>query len=237
VTPITLFVVVGTRAQARVEVIAEIKRLALLQLAEHGAPGLSLRAIARSVGMVSSGIYRYYPSRDDLLTALIIDAYESLGAAAERADSGCRRVDLWGRWRATATAARTWALEHRPQWGLIFGTPVPGYAAPVDTIGAATRFTAVLIELLIEQESRHGPIGVAVHRPLVAQLVDLADRSGAPVSPQAMQVGLQAWTTIVGAITMELFGHYHNVIEPADAMFDAIVVTYGTMIFGPPKRR
>src|SRR5215472_7081460 len=82
------------RERARAELTREIKQEARRQLAAHGAQGLSLRAVARELGMVSSALYRYFPSRDELLTALIIDAYDALGEAAEAASAGRPAADL-----------------------------------------------------------------------------------------------------------------------------------------------
>ena len=101
------------RERARAELTREIKEEARRQVAAEGAQGLSLRAVARQLGMVSSAVYRYYPSRDSLLTALIIDAYDSLGAAVETADAGQPRSDLRGRWRAICHSAGNWAVAPR----------------------------------------------------------------------------------------------------------------------------
>src|ERR1700734_3312099 len=139
------------RERARAELTREIKKEARRQLAPSGAQGLSLRAVARELGMVSSAIYRYFPSRDELLTALIIDAYNALGEAAEAADSGVPAdsggavdsgvpaADVRGRWRAVCGAIRAWALAHPHEYALIYGSPVPGYQAPEATIGPAAR--------------------------------------------------------------------------------------------------
>src|SRR5690348_15569859 len=126
------------RARVRAEMIDEIKATARRHLAVDGA-NLSLRAVARDLGMVSSAFYRYFASRDDLLTALIIDAYDALGDAAERAEAAADRADLRGRWLTTCRAVRGWALDHPPEYALIYGSPVPGYRAPQDTIPPATR--------------------------------------------------------------------------------------------------
>src|SRR5215470_16088728 len=129
------------RARARAELTREIKEEARRQLAEVGGNGLSLRAVARELGMVSSALYRYYPSRDDLLTALIIDAYDAVGKAAEdavAAASGAGR-----KWAAACHAIREWALAHPHEYALLYGSPVPGYQAPQDTIGPALRDSVV----------------------------------------------------------------------------------------------
>ena len=121
--------------QITAEIVAEARK----QLAVHGAAGLSLRAVAREVGMVSSAIYRYFASRDELLTALIIDTYDSLGDVAEdaaRASEGRPPLD---RWVDVAVAIRGWALQHRNEYALVYGTPVPGYEAPQDTTTSGTR--------------------------------------------------------------------------------------------------
>ena len=131
-----------TRQRVRAELTAEITDAARRQLAEVGAAALSLRAVAREVGMVSSAVYRYFPSRDDLLTRLIIDGYDSVGAAAERADDPSAAPR--DRWLAVCRAVRAWAHAHPHEYGLLYGSPVPGYAAPPDTIPAAARVGLVL---------------------------------------------------------------------------------------------
>jgi AcrR family transcriptional regulator len=103
------------------------------------------------MGMVSSALYRYFASRDDLLTALILDAYNALGEAAEAADAAVTgRSQLRARWLATARGIRGWALRTPAEYALLFGTPVPGYAAPADTITAAARTPVVLIRILAD---------------------------------------------------------------------------------------
>jgi AcrR family transcriptional regulator len=158
------------RERARAELTREIKEAARRQLAAVGADGLSLRAVARELGMVSSALYRYYPSRDDLLTALIIDAYDALGEAAENAVAdACPGAGAGGvgagagraRWVAACHAIRGWALAHPQEYALIYGSPVPGYRAPEATIGPAARvplaFAGVLSEAVAAGELAAGP--------------------------------------------------------------------------------
>ena len=133
----------GLRARMRAELTAEIKEEARRQLAAEGAPGLSLRAVTRSLGMASSAIYRYFPSRDDLLTALIVDAYDAIGRAAEEADAACPPDDFGGRWRSVGLAVRAWSLANPHEYALVYGSPVPGYQAPQDTVGPASRVILV----------------------------------------------------------------------------------------------
>jgi AcrR family transcriptional regulator len=152
------------RERARAELTREIKEEARRQVAAEGAQRLSLRAVARELGMVSSAVYRYFPSRDSLLTALIIDAYDALGAAVESADSGQPRSDLRGRWRAICHSVRDWAVARPHEYALIYGSPVPGYRAPQDTIAPASRAGLVLGHLLTDAwagRAIHGANGAA----------------------------------------------------------------------------
>src|SRR5262244_3234056 len=138
------------RERVRAELIREITEIARRQLATDGAAGLSLRAVARELGMVSSAIYRYFPSRDELLTALIIEAYDALGGAAEAASARPPPADVRGRWRAACHAVRDWALAHPHEYALIYGSPVPGYQAPQATIAPAIRVARVIGGLLAD---------------------------------------------------------------------------------------
>src|SRR4051812_1829686 len=135
------------RARVRAEMTEEIKSIAKRHLAADGA-NLSLRAVARDLGVVSSAIYRYFASRDDLLTALIIDAYNGVGQVIEDADASADPADFTGRWLAVTHAVRTWALAVPHEYMLIYGSPVPGYRAPMDTVPAAVRGTTVLGAIL-----------------------------------------------------------------------------------------
>ncbi len=104
--------------------------------------------MARDLGVVSSAVYRYFDSRDALLTALIVDGYDSLGEAAEVAEARVSRRDLAGRWMALGRGIRAWALDRPHEFALLYGSPVPGYAAPPDTIGPASRPVFVLTAIL-----------------------------------------------------------------------------------------
>ena len=212
----------GVREQNRLDNTEAIKSVARRHLAEHGAAALSLRAVTREVGMVSSAVYRYFPSRDDLLTALIIDAVDAVGAAAEEADRSCRRDDLAGRWTAIAHAIRTWAHDHPHEYALVYGSPVPGYAAPPDTVAPAARVSLVVLQLLVDGVESgairtDGPLRTT--RALRRDLARLRDF--APGVPDPVLVrGLYLWTQLFGHLSYELFGHLHGVIEDYDALFD-----------------
>ena len=221
----------GIRERARVELTAEIVRLARVQVEQLGAPNLSLRAIARDLGIASSAIYRYFDSRDALLTQLIIQSYDHLGDTVERADRGVkRRRDFLARWRAMTGAIRGWALANPAEYGLLFGTPVPGYAAPTDTIGPASRYTAVLIQLIIDMEAAGHRSAEKVPAPLRRDYAAFRKRFDVPASDAMLMNGMVAWANVMGAINLELFGHFHNVIDTPAALFDAVVEQQGARL-------
>lgn len=213
----------GARALARAEMIRQIVETARAHLATDGAAGLSLRAVARDLGMVSSAVYRYVPSRDDLLTVLITQAYDALGEAAEQAESLVARDDLPGRFRSVARAVRRWAFAHEHEFALIFGSPVPGYRAPDTTIPPATRVPALLISI-IQDAVATGRVPPTLPPPPAAVLAAIAparaafDIPGAAVPPELVVRGLMAWTYLFGAVSFDLFGHRHNVLADERAV-------------------
>ena len=147
------------RERARAEITKEILDAGRHHLATDGATGISLRAIARDLGMASSAVYRYVASRDELLTKLIIDAYDSLGAAAESGEAAVDRADLLGRWTTICTTVRDWAIANPNEYALVYGSPVPGYVAPTDTIGPASRVSNLLVQLMFDLVTRRAESG------------------------------------------------------------------------------
>lgn len=218
------------RARARAEITGEILAAARSQLAEHGSAALSLRAVAREVGMVSSAVYRYFPSRDALLTALIVEAYDGVGSAAEAAAVAATDATRRDRWAAICRAIRAWAIARPHEYALIYGSPVPGYEAPTTTIGPATRAAATLIQVLVDEghdkgHDEHRPV-VPLGRPLPATLgPDIARlrETFRGVPDPTIARGLIAWSALFGTISFELFGQFHNVIDDRDAWFDLAI--------------
>ncbi len=221
------------RERAREEITAEILCAARARLAVSGPGELSLRAVARDVGMVSSAVYRYFASRDQLLTALLIRAYDELGAVAEAADDAVPdRADCAARWRMTCRAVRDWAVEHPHDYALLYGSPVSGYAAPQDTIIPATRVIVRLVEIIAFAYRRSAraplpPPGAPAGfedaiRGARGAIVDLG--VGASDAPAEL-VGrtLMAWTTIFGTISFELWGHLVGSVDDPATYYEGVV--------------
>ena len=204
---------------------AEIKAIARQHLQTDGA-NLSLRAVARDMGMVSSAVYRYFASRDELLTALILDAYNSLADAVEAADASVTdRTRLRDRWLASARAVRSWAMTTPAEYALLYGSPVPGYAAPQETAAAAARSVFVLVRILADglasgvltaADQPTGQLDEAVRADLARVRDDIA-----PGLPEGLLFrGMTSWTHLFGTVSFELFGQYNNVIEAREEFFD-----------------
>jgi AcrR family transcriptional regulator len=209
------------RARVRAELTNEIVSAAREELASTGAAGLSLRAVARRLEMVPSALYRYFPSRDALLTALIVEAYEAVGMAAADADgrSGRNPAD---RWNAVCTAVRGWGHDHPNEWALVYGSPVPGYQAPQDTVEAALKVTRVIAGIFADAIPSGTPAPgrlpaapdtmAAVVGPIEAELLP-----GRP--PEAVAWVVMAWTGLIGMVSLELFGHYEGATTDFQQVF------------------
>lgn len=191
------------RAENRAWMEAEILRLGQEQLHTQGPAALSLREIARDLGIASSAVYRYVADRDQLLTLLVVSAYTNIADHVESAvnsrDSDESPV------RVFAAAMREWAVQHPAEWGLIYGTPVPGYAAPADqTTDPGVRLMVLLAGLLAEVDAQ----GVSPAGDFRAFLIASNEELRLGIDPEQLAVGIQAWCSITGTISMEVFGQF-----------------------------
>lgn len=220
------------RERARQEITAEILTAARLRLQQAGPGELSLRAVARDVGMVSSAVYRYFPSRDELLTALLITAYDELGAAAEAADDAVAdREDHLARWVATCRAARRWSVTHPHDYALLYGSPVHGYAAPQDTVGPATRVIVRLVQIIVDAHAGAAvppaaPAGAGDPSTIVAGALAFISERGisGEHAPEIVVRTLMAWSTLFGTLSFELWGHLVGSVSDFDDYFDHVVL-------------
>jgi AcrR family transcriptional regulator len=211
----------GVRERARAEITSAIITEAHRQLAEVGPTALSLRSVARELGLASSALYRYFASRDDLLTALIIDAYDALGEAAEHAGALHATASPSQRWCAVAGAIRDWGRLNPHLYALLYGSPVPGYHAPDDTIGPASRVSLALIGV-VDDAYRAGllaPRNLAPNEPLRQDAERLL--AGTSFALPAEMIGplVAAWTQLFGLVSFELFGQTRNAFEAHDDLF------------------
>ncbi|MFI5691653.1 TetR/AcrR family transcriptional regulator [Kribbella sp. NPDC051586] len=209
------------RERARAELTEEIKSAARRQLATVGAEALSLRAVSRELGMVSSALYRYFPSRDDLLTALIIDAYDALGTAAEGAADG---DDLLAEWVAIYAAVRDWARAHPHEYALIYGSPISGYKAPQTTVEPAVRVPLLLLGLLQRAQASgrlRPPSDAPEPSGLLGQQVGVLVELAPGVPTAVLLRTVIVWTQLFGMISFELFGQLVGSMDPADEFYES----------------
>ncbi|NTW50116.1 MAG: TetR/AcrR family transcriptional regulator, partial [Chlorobiales bacterium] len=126
-----------------------IKETAWKQIAQFGAPALSLRAIARELNITAPAIYNYFPDRDALVTALVIDAFTSFGDCQLEARDKFPREQILERFLATGVAYRQWAITYPQRYQLIFGTPIPGYEAPLmEVLPSSARSLSALVSVI-----------------------------------------------------------------------------------------
>ena len=214
---------VGKRQESREQIEAKIVELGRRQLVDHGAAGLSLRAIARDLGMVSSAVYRYVSSRHELLTLLLVDAYSDLADAVDRARETVG--DLWSDdVIAIARTARRWALAHPAGWALLYGSPVPGYHAPAErTVAVGTRVVGAIFDAVAAGIAT-GDIRLTndpAPQPMSSDFELIRQEFGFPGDDRVIAKCFLLWAAVLGAISLEVFGQYgtDTLTDPA-AVFD-----------------
>lgn len=190
-----------------------IKETAWQQIAKEGAPALSLRAIARTLKITAPAIYNYFPSRDDLVTALIVDAFTSLGESQKESIHSIPGDRLQARLSTLGLAYRDWALTYPQRYQLIFGTPIPGYEAPADiTLPAAAWALIPLIETLqaLSEADKLRTENIAQLTPALRSMLEawqeFVQKSGIHVHLEALYLALVIWSRVHGLVTLEI-GH------------------------------
>ncbi|MEV4098277.1 TetR/AcrR family transcriptional regulator [Streptosporangium saharense] len=216
------------RERKRAATIEEIKSVAIDQLAADSGQ-MTLRGVAREVGLTVQSLYNYFPSREDLITALVADAHNALADAVQTAAREQQELPASERLVRVALAYRRWAVEHRARFLLIYGTPVPGYRAPEEgpTTGAARRLGATLVEVVFGDWSAAELAGI--HRPgeddrPVPALATAAELFSPGMPPAALGLGLDLWGRIHGLVMLEILGHLPWLGSDAEANYhDAMI--------------
>ncbi|HEY0643633.1 MAG TPA: TetR/AcrR family transcriptional regulator [Nocardioides sp.] len=224
------------RARAREQTMRDIVRIGRQHLATDGAAALSLRAVARDLGVVSSAVYRYVENRDELLTLLVVDGYDELGDAVDAALAPIARGDHARRMMAIGRAVRAWALAEPATYALLFGSPVPGYEAPAErTTEPGTRVIRRLVEVwedawiageLTLPDESVGP------RRLARDLTRIRRDLGITAPDALVARGMLAWAALFGCVSFEVFGQYGpgTFTDPKDIFehhLQALVATVG----------
>ncbi|MFD8280106.1 TetR-like C-terminal domain-containing protein [Streptomyces solisilvae] len=205
---------------------AVIKTTARQLLVKLGAGGLSLDAVARDSGLALSEVKAVYPHRDDLLTALLIDAYDDSAAAMEQADAAAREAgaSAGARLLAATRALRRWSFANPGEFTLVYGSPVPDYHAPQDTVPPASRTPAVLAGIVrsaLEAGELTAPRREVPGPPLLLpEAVQLF--GGTPEAPYAdlIERGIVLWSNLIGLLVFQVFSRTHDSVRDEAAFFD-----------------
>ncbi len=203
----------------------EIKALARQQMATSGTASLALNAIARAMGVVPSALYRYYPDRDALITALIVDAFERLAGTLRAADAAAG-PNHGARLLAASRAYRRWALDNPVDFQLIFGNPIPDYHAPVAQTGPAMqRVFAVFLDIIDQAHAAGLLRPVPESRQSTLAVCGPNDPFSA-YAPPVMYSGLEGWAAMHGVVTLELFGHMRHSVADPEAFYASHMLDY-----------
>jgi AcrR family transcriptional regulator len=214
------------RQRARAQTLEDITRIGRSHLATEGAAALSVRAVARDLGVVSSAIYRYVRSRDDLLTLLVVDGYDELGDAVDEAEARVRRANFRGRFLAIGRAVREWAKREPATYALLFGSPVPGYQAPAErTTGPGTRVIVALVRLWQDAHVA-GVVETPgstprIPRVLSADVKRIRGQLEMTAPDDLVLRGVLSWAALFGCVSFEVFGQYGpDTFAATDELFE-----------------
>ena len=205
------------RKRFRAQIRDEIKQAALRQLATSGPAGVSVNAIGKELGVSGPALYRYFSSRDELLTELVIDAYHDLAAALREAIRKTPGQPARRRFEAFARTYRGWAIAQPHRYRLLFGPPLPGYDAHAERlIEAAQASMDLLIEALPNHSDARRPT-----KSLAAELTRWANARGAAVDPSTALRVILTWSRLHGFVSLEIAGNYASLSIDPDQLFEA----------------
>jgi AcrR family transcriptional regulator len=213
----------SVRDRRRAETVREIKAAALEQLAEGGPSGLSLRGVARAVGMTVQSLYHYFDNRDELLTALVVDGHRALAAAVEDAADATRGRPQAERLFAASNAYRRWALANRPAFLLLYGTPVPGYEPPSreEVIRASVSLAEPFLDVVFDGWSAEQLARVPL-QPGTERLAEV-DTTKVPLPLGALALFYELRAQMHGLVMLELVGHLAPMNDHGEDLFRGMI--------------
>ena len=197
----------------------EIKAVASRQMAESGTASLSLTAIARAMELVPSALYRYFPDRDALITALLLDAFEHLAEALRAADASAPPTHYGERLMAAAMVYRSWSLANPIAFQLVFGNPIPGYDAPLELTGPAMQRVFGVFLGTRQEALDAGKLRPVADFQAESLCPPQPGKSFGHYAPPVMYSGLAGWTVMHGVVTLELFGFLAHSMQDVEAFY------------------
>lgn len=209
---------VTMRERYRSQVRDEVKQIALRQLAELGPGGLSVSAIGKELGVSGPALYRYFASRDELLTELVIDAYNDLADALSAATRDVPSRTPRARFEALARKYRSWALAQPHRYRLLYGPPLPAYDAHAQRlVDASQQAMNLLIDTLPDVASIRL---TRSNRPLGSELSHWARRQDLDIKPAIALTAILIWTRVHGFISLEIAGAFSSMGIDPDSIFE-----------------
>lgn len=199
-----------------------IKEIAWKQIAEFGAPALSLRAIARELKITAPAIYNYFPDRDALVTALIIDAFTSFGDWQLEARDSFPLQDHSGRMKAIGLAYREWAHRYPQRYQLIFGTPIPGYQGPIEKILPSSARSLSALVSVVEAMRVAGKLNIETFPKVKAEYkpsFEMWKTYGGEADILSLSVAMVIWTRVHGIVSLEIQGNLPPFGHKGDALY------------------
>jgi AcrR family transcriptional regulator len=230
------------RDRVRAETTAEIKQTARQILVQQGPEAVTLRAIAREMGMTAPALYRYFGSHEDLIRHVVGDLFTEIGAgigaAIDAAGGGMTEKMI-----AACREFRRWGLGHKAEFGLLFGTPLPSLEAAHDDVVAecAGKFSGVFFALFYELWHKQPfpiPGDDEIDPGLREQLARYQEALGVDLPLGAGLTFLRCWVRLYGMVSLEVFGHLHFALEDAAPMFEITLAELASMVnleYPPPK--
>ncbi|WP_433042463.1 TetR/AcrR family transcriptional regulator [Dactylosporangium sp. CS-033363] len=216
------------RERLRAFTVKEIKTVATTLMTRGGPDAVTLRAIARHMGLTPSALYAYYPTRDALITALTIDESQAMVDAMETARDALPADDKSGRLQAWVTAFRTWAMANPAGFRLVFGDPISGYRPPNDGTVALieNRACAGFIALVAAAWPLDGGPAPTEHEwtDFPTALVQDVRAAFPAVPPAAAALALRQWAALHGLLALEIRGRLSTHTRRPEKLYKAAIM-------------
>jgi AcrR family transcriptional regulator len=198
------------RERARESTRAQARKIAARQLADGGIEALSLKAIAAELGLTGPAIYRYFANRNELLTELIVGAYDDLAAALGAAAQAAAKKPPESEVRAVANAFRDWGRAQPHLFRLLYAAPVPGYDANAGPLASAAQRSLDILLRALDRAAAGRPVQPPLGSSLAAQL---------PGNPDVTYRGVTGWSRLYGFVALEIEGAFASMGIDASALY------------------
>jgi AcrR family transcriptional regulator len=219
---------VSRRDRVRAATTEEIKQVARRILVDEGPEAVTLRAIAREMGMTAPALYRYFGSHEELIRNVVGDIFLEIAGDIQIAIQAAAQDGITAKFGAAARQFRSWSLDHQREFGLLFGTPVPGLDLQDPDIAdeCSKKFTGTFLALFLELwQQKPFPVKAPeeIDPDLRTQLERYRDSLGADLPIGAILSFVYCWTRLYGSVSLEVFGHLSWILDDGEPMFELML--------------